>query len=187
MVTCGKACQTDTDCGPGLSCVTGFGTLRSCRNSYCREKPSCLCDEDGGGIFVFATPTPGPGPAGGTRAISVTLGRFTSAEQQTGARPTITGTTEGGAKVTVTIYPDGVGGEVLADGSGKWSFRPTKKLSSGVKNLLVVVTKDNGQGQTSQQFTVVGGGGGISFGTILLVMVIAAVVFGGYVFYKSSQ
>jgi len=85
------------------------------------------------------------------------------------------------------VYPDGIGGEVYADKSGKWSYTFTKKLSPGVKNLLVVATKPDGQAQESQQFTAVGSGGGFNFGWIILLMVLSAIGFGAYVYVKSNQ
>jgi hypothetical protein len=151
----------------------------------CPEKPGCLC-EDSNGSFIFATPTNGPGVSGGGRLLALTVGGFTDSKSQTGSQPTISGTSEPDAKISVTIYPDGVGAEVFADKNGKWSFRPTKKLTPGPKSILVVATKDGAQGQVTKQFTVVGGGG-FNFGTLILIMVILAVGFGGYVFYKSNQ
>lgn len=49
-----------------------------------------------------------------------------------------------------------------------------------------MATKDGAQGQVTKTFTVVGGGG-FNFGFVILIMVLAAVGFGGYVFYKSNQ
>lgn len=120
------------------------------------------------------------------RQLLLTVGSFSDSKHQTGENPTISGTSEPGAKVTVTVYPDGIGGEVYADKNGKWSFTFTKKLTPGPKNLLVVATKPDGQAQVSQQFTVVGGAG-FNFGWILLLMILAAVGFGAYVYIKSNQ
>jgi hypothetical protein len=181
---CGKSCTSDADCQLGLGCSTIFGTLHACRNKSCPDNAGCSCDS-GNGSLQFATPTPGPG-SGELRILSVSLNTFTDRKQQTNSQPTISGTSEPDAKITVTIYPDGVGGEVYADKNGKWSFRPTKKLSAGQKTLLVVATKVGAQGQVSQPFTVVGGGG-INVGTILLLMVVVALGFGVYVFIKSNQ
>lgn len=96
----------------------------------------------------------------------------------------ISGTTEPGAKVTISIVTDGISGEVIADDNGRWSWQPEKPLTAGEKDLLVVARKDGGQGQVAQKFTVVGGGG-FSFGWIILILVLVAVSFGGYVYYKS--
>lgn len=151
----------------------------------CPDKPSCLCDDSTGGSFFFATPTPGPGGVA-LRSLPLTVGDFTDRKGQTGLNPTVSGITEPDAKVTVTVYPDGVGGEVIADKNGKWSYKFTKKLSPGNKNLLIIATKSDGQAQTSKQFTTVGSAG-FNFGWIILIMVIAAVGFGAYVYVKSNQ
>jgi hypothetical protein len=119
--------------------------------------------------------------------LPLTVGSFTDSKSQTNEQPTFSGTSLPDAKVTVTIYPDGVGGEVFADKNGKWTFRPTQKLTPGPKNLLVVATKDNAQGQVTKQFTVVKGAGFSVFGVILLIMVLIAVGFGVYVYIKSNQ
>lgn len=121
------------------------------------------------------------------RTLLLTVGSFTDGKHQTNQTPTISGTSEPDSKITVTVYPDGIGGEVYADKNGKWSFTFTKKLNPGAKNLLVVATKADGQAQAAQQFTVVGGGGGNPFGIVLLIMILAAVGFGVYVYVKSNQ
>lgn len=90
-----------------------------------------------------------------------------------------------GAKVTVSILPDGVSGEVVADANGKWSWRPEKPLSGGKKDILVVSRKDDGQGQVNQSFTVPESKSGFSFGWVILILVIVALGFGAYVYYKS--
>lgn len=165
-------------------CETTFLTLRACRNSQCRDKLGCICDE-GTGSFFFATPTPGPGGLA-LRALPLTVGSFTDSKGQTGANPTISGISEPDAKITITVYPDGIGGEVYADKNGKWTYKFTKKLTPGAKSILVVATKPDGQAQVSKTFTVVGGGGN-PFGLILLILVLAAVGFGVYVYVKSNQ
>ena len=116
----------------------------------------------------------------------LTVAQFTNRNGETGNQPTISGTSEPEAKITITISPDGVGGEVWADANGRWVFRVPKKLSPGEKTILVVATKDGKQGSVTQTFTV-RGGGVIGFGTILAIMVLAALVFGGYVIYRSSR
>jgi hypothetical protein len=134
----------------------------------------------------LTSPTPEPGLTGGGPSIALTVKSFANANGQTNDRPTITGTTVPGAKVVISIQPDGVSGEVIADANGKWSWRPDKPLSAGKKDILVVATKDNGQGQVAQSFTVVEGSGfRISFGWIVLILVLIALAFGGYVYYKS--
>lgn len=116
----------------------------------------------------------------------LTVAQFTNSQGQTGNQPTISGTSEPEAKITITISPDGVGGEAWADKNGRWVFRVPKKLSPGEKTILVVATKDGKQGSVTQPFTVKGGGG-ISFGSILAIMIITALAAGGYVVYKSSR
>lgn len=151
----------------------------------CTDKPGCLCD-DSGGSFFYATPTPGPGGIA-LRSLPLTVGGFTDRKGQTGQRPTISGISEPDAKITITVYPDGIGGEVYADKNGKWTYTFTKKLSPGAKNVLIVATKPDGQAQTSKTFTVVGGGGPNWFGIALLAMIVTAVGFGAYVYIKSNQ
>ncbi len=152
---------------------------------YCTDAISCLCDEGGGSNLTLA-PSETPSPLGGGRQIVLTVSSFTSDEGLSGPTPTFTGLTEPGAKVTISIFPDGVFGEVTADSSGRWSWRTTKTLTAGKKDLLVVAKKDDGQGQVSQAFTVVAGSGG-SFNTLLIVLVLLGVGVGGYFYFKSKQ
>lgn len=121
------------------------------------------------------------------RSLPLTVGSFSDKKGQTGDTPTISGVSEPDAKITITVYPDGVGGEVYADKTGKWTYKFTKKLSPGAKSVLVVATKPDGQAQVNKTFTVVGGGGGNPFGIILLIMILAAIGFGVYVYVKSNQ
>jgi len=151
----------------------------------CADKPGCLCD-DGSGSFFFATPTPGPGGLA-MRSLPLTVGGFTDKKGQTGQTPSISGVSEPDAKITITVYPDGVGGEVYADKNGKWTYKFTKKLTPGAKNVLIVATTPDGQAQTSKAFTVVGGSSTNWFGIVLLVMILVAVGFGAYVYIKSNQ
>jgi hypothetical protein len=150
------------------------------------DRFSCICDGSIGGSLNLTSPTPEGGLAGGGPTIALTVKSFTNGSGQTKDRPTISGTTEPGAKVTISIVTDGISGEVIADSNGRWSWTPEKPLTAGKKDLLVVATKENGQGQVSQSFTVVAGSGfKISFGWIILLLVIIALSFGGYVYYKS--
>jgi large repetitive protein len=110
---------------------------------------------------------------------------FTNSSGQASSKPVFSGTTEPGAKVTVSVVADGVRGEVIADANGRWSWTPEKPLTPGEKDVLVIATKDGSQGQVSQKFTVVATGGGFSWGWIVLILVLVAVAFGGYVYYKS--
>jgi len=119
--------------------------------------------------------------------VVLTVSSFTNSAGVAANPPTITGLTEPGASVTISIFPDGVSGTVTADASGRWSWRATKTLSAGQKNLLVVAQKDNGQGQVSQAFTVAAGRGGSPWGTIILILLLAAVGFGGYTYYRSRS
>lgn len=182
---CGKSCVTDADCKLGLGCTTIFATLRACRNKSCPDKTGCTCG-DGSGLFVFATPTPGPGSET-LRSLLLTVGGFADNNHRTNDTPTVFGTAEPDSKVTVTVYPDGIGGEVYADKNGKWSYKFTKKLTPGAKNLLVVATKPDGQAQVAQQFTVVAGPSINPFGIVLIIMILAALGFGAYVYVKSNQ
>ena len=186
--SCNKSCSSGTDCPTGLVCAGGniFGTGKSCRNPSCTDRFSCICD-DGlvPGELTLVSPTPEPGFGGGGPTIPLSVKSFTNDSGQTGPRPTFSGTTEPGAKVTVTVHPDGVSAEVVADGSGRWSWTPEEPLSAGKKDLLVVARKGDSQGQITQPFTVVAGRGGFSWGWIILILVIVAVGFGGYVYYKS--
>lgn len=93
--------------------------------------------------------------------------------------------TEPGATVTVSVFPDGVSGTVTADSTGKWTWRPDKALSAGKKDVVVVSKKDDGQGQVTQTFNVIAGAKVNWFGVLLFVMILVAVGFGAYVYYKS--
>lgn len=121
------------------------------------------------------------------RSLPLTVGGFSDKKGQTGENPTISGVSEPDAKITITVYPDGIGGEVYADKTGKWTYKFTKKLTPGAKSVLVVATKPDGQAQVNKTFTVVGGGGTNWFGVILVVMILVAVGFGVYVYVKSNQ
>lgn len=185
--SCNKSCRNDSDCPSGLVCFGGniFGTGKTCRNQYCTDKFSCICDDAGiSGNLNLVSPTPEGGLASGGPSLPLTITSFTNSSGQAGARPVFSGTTTPGAKVTVTVLPDGVSGEVVADANGRWKWQPEKPLSAGEKDLLVVARKDGGQGQVTQKFAVVAGRG-FSFGWIILILVIVAVGFGAYVYYKS--
>jgi len=165
--------------------VNTFLTFKSCRNTYCTGAISCICDEGGGSSLTLA-PSETPSPLGGGRQIVLTVSSFTNDSGQTGPTPTLTGLTEPGAKVTISIFPDGVFGEVTADSSGRWSWRSPKALTAGKKDLLVIAKKDDGQGQVSQSFTAVAGGGGIS-NSLLIVLLVLGLGVGGYLYFKSKQ
>ncbi len=185
--SCNKSCSSDTDCPSGLVCFGGniFGMGKTCRNQYCTDKFSCICDEGGvSGNLNLISPTPEGGLSTGGPSIPLTLTSFTNSSGQAGARPLFSGTTAPDAKVTITVVNDGVSGEVVADANGRWKWQPDKPLTAGAKDLLVVSRKDDGQGQVTQKFTVVAGRG-FSFGWIILILVIAAIGFGAYVYYKS--
>jgi len=123
---------------------------------------------------------------GGGRQISLTVSSFTNKNGQSNATPVLTGFTEPGAQVMISIFPDGVGTTVTADSSGRWTWKPMKPLSPGLKNLLVVAKKDIGQGQAGQAFTVVAGTRSFSTGTIIIILIILGVV-GGTIFYFKSR
>lgn len=183
--SCNKPCTTNTDCPGGLTCATAYGQ-QICRNPLCADQFSCLCGQ-GAIANLVVTPTPTQTGLGGTKTVVLTVSSFTNAGGTAANPPTITGLTEPGASVTISIFPDGASGTVTADASGRWSWRSTKTLSAGQKNLLVVAKKDNGQGQVSQAFTVAAARGGSPWGTIILIFLLAAVGFGGYTYYKSSR
>jgi hypothetical protein len=127
-----------------------------------------------------------PRPIGGLRQLALTVATFTNSADQAAARPTIWGTSEPDAKITISIFPDGVNGQVTADTSGKWIWQSEKMLTNGTKQLLVVASKDTGQGQVQESFIVVGGSsGGFSLGWILIAMIVVGLGFGGFVYFKT--
>ena len=126
-----------------------------------------------------------PGPISGGRKIILTIGTFTDQNGVAGSQPTIYGSSEPGANITVSLFPDGLGGEVVADNVGNWVWKPAKALMPGNKTVAVVAKKDTGQGQMKQSFTVAQNKAGNPFGLILILMIIVALGFGGYVCLKS--
>jgi hypothetical protein len=127
-------------------------------------------------------------PPGSGRQINLTVSSFVDGNGQTNDRPYICGMSEPGAQVTISVFPDGVNGDVTADTSGKWCWRPAKGLSAGKKNLLVVAKKADGQGQIALTFTVVASAArGFSWGWIIAILIVASIGFGGYVYYKSNS
>lgn len=128
-----------------------------------------------------------PDPISGGRKIVLTIGTFTDLNGVSSNQPFIYGSSEPGAHITVSILPDGFGGEIVANKVGNWSWKPEKALSPGSKTVAVVAKKDTGQGQLKQTFTVAAAKGGNPFGLVLLLMVLVALGFGGYVYYKSGK
>ena len=127
-----------------------------------------------------------PTPIVSGRTIVLSVSTFTNGKGETNDTPTISGISEPGATIDISILPDGVNGEVIADSAGKWTWRPTKPLTAGKKDLLVVAKLADGQGQVKQSFTVIASAkGGFGWGWIILIMVLVAVGFGAYVYYKS--
>lgn len=186
LASCNKACSSASDCPGGLSCVTAFGQ-KVCRNPLCSDQFSCLCGQGSFSNLVL-TPTPTESGLTSTGAVAITVSSFTDSSGVAPATPTITGLTEPGALVTISIFPDGVTGTVTADSSGRWSWRSPKALTPGQKNLLVVAKNaDGSQGQVSQTFTVAAAKAGSPWGIILILMIIIAIGFGGYVYYKSNN
>ncbi len=119
------------------------------------------------------------------RQIVLTVSSFTDKNGLTNDKPTICGKSEPGAKVTVSIFPDGVSGVTTADTVGNWCWKPDKKLSAGAKDVSVVAQKDDGQGSVKQSFTVVASKPFNWWGLVIFLMVIIAIGFGGYVYYNS--
>lgn len=184
---CNKSCGTDADCPGGLVCTGGvLGLGKTCRNSYCKELISCICGDGTIGDQLSVVPTVNElNPIGAGRQIVLTVASVGDKNGNASDRPVFSGITEPGALVKISIFPDGVVGEVTADSTGKWSWRPDKALSPGKKDVVVVSKKDDGQGQVTQSFTVVAGPKINWFSIILVLMVIVAIGFGAYVYYKS--
>lgn len=184
--SCNKACLSNTDCPGGLTCVSAFGQ-KVCRNPLCSDQFSCLCNQ-GSFANLVLTPTPTESGLGSTQQVALTVSSFTDDKGVASSDPTITGLTESGALVTISIFPDGVSGTVTADASGRWSWKSTKTLTPGTKSLLVVAKNaDGSQGQVNRTFTVTAAKGGNPWGILVLILVIAAIGFGGYVYYKSNN
>lgn len=184
--SCNKACSANADCPGGLTCATAFGQ-QVCRNPLCADQFSCLCNQ-GSFANLVLTPTPTESSLGSGQQVALSVSTFTDSNGLASSQPTITGLTEPGASITVSIFPDGVSGTVIADASGRWSWRATKTLTPGQKSLLVVAKNASGaQGQVNQTFTVAQGGSGNPWGILLLFLILAGVGFGGYVYYKSNN
>lgn len=184
--SCNKACSSNTDCPGGLTCATAFGQ-KVCRNPLCADQFSCLCDQ-GSFTNLFLTPTPTESSLGGGPQVALSVSSFTDSSGIAGSTPTITGLTEPGALITISIFPDGVSGTVTADASGRWSWRATKSLTPGQKSLLVVAKNASGaQGQVNQTFSVSAAKAGNRWGVLILILVLAGLGFGGYVYYKSNN
>jgi hypothetical protein len=127
-----------------------------------------------------------PDPMGSGRQIILTVSSFTE-NGLSSDKPVICGRSEPGARITVSLFPDGLNGELTADNTGGWCFSSPKSLTPGVKNLSVVAKKDIGQGSVKQEFTVIEAKHINPFTIVLIIMVIAALGFGGYVYYKSKK
>lgn len=192
VAACNKGCKEDPDCPGGLVCGSTGIFSRGCRNPVCREEADCLCGTgeitDAFSYALIGGPTPPPGAIGqGGTLLPLTVAAFTDVQGRANPLLVLSGTTEPGVKVVATVTPDNTSSETVADTSGRWSLQFKKKLSPGAKQLLVVAVKPNvGQGEHRQAFAVAGGGG-ISFGPILAVMILVALGFGGYVYFKQQQ
>lgn len=69
--------------------------------------------------------------------------------------PTLTGTAEANATVTVTSDQDGTVGTTTADGNGDWSFTPGSALTEATHSLTVTATDGAGNRATSAALSVV--------------------------------
>jgi hypothetical protein len=177
------------------------GVIGTCRGiSYCCPASGAEWTTDMGECPVvtsapisMTTPSLGiptviePRPIGGLRQIAITVATFTNSAGQAPARPTIWGTGEPDAVISISILPDGVNGRVTVDTSGQWAWQSPKSLTSGEKDLLVIAKKDDGQGQVQMKFTAVGGSSGISVVWILGAMVVFALGFGGFMLLKTRN
>jgi hypothetical protein len=97
-------------------------------------------------VPAIATVTDDVGPA---------QGLLVSGAATDDAQPTLAGTTEAGA--TITVYDGGVPiGTATADGTGAWSFTPTVPLTTGSHSLTITATDALGnQSAPSAAFVVV--------------------------------
>ncbi len=184
---CNQSCTNNLDCPGGLICVPTGNSTQGCRNAFCSSASSCLCSEESGMGSLAVVPTIAEAnPPGSGRQIPLSVSSFFDKNGNTNSKPNICGISEAGATIDISIFPDAVNGEVTADTSGKWCYQPPKPLSAGKKSLLVVAKKADGQGQLSLTFNVIAPTtSGISYGWIILILILIAVGFGGYVYYKS--
>ena len=184
---CNQSCTDNLDCPGGLLCVPSAAGGSVCRNAFCTDNNSCICEtgSTSGGNLTVVPSIAEPTPITGQRNVILTVSNFTDSKGNSNNKPNICGFTEPGATVDVSILPDGVSGEVTADNSGKWCWQTTKELTGGKKDLLVVAKKSDGQGQVKQSFTAVATKAGSPWGWIILLFILIAVGFGGYVYYKS--
>jgi hypothetical protein len=127
---------------------------------------------------AIGSPTPSPTPmeAPKTAPPELTIGVFYDAKKQTNPTFLLWGTGEALGQITVSIFPDNVGGTTMVDNVGRWQWTTPKSLSNGQKQLTIAITNEKG-GQTvkTDTFTVVGA---FQFPTaaVLFTLAIALVV-----------
>ncbi len=88
--------------------------------------------------------------------VGPVVGDLSNGQRTDDTQPTITGTGEPGA--TITVYNNGAEmGTALADASGNWTFTPTDPLAEGENSVTFTVTATNGNGTSdeSQPFTLI--------------------------------
>ncbi|POP41210.1 hypothetical protein CHU33_23865 [Superficieibacter electus] len=88
--------------------------------------------------------------------VGPVVGNLSNGQRTDDMQPTLTGTGEPGA--TVTIYNNGSAiGTALTDGDGNWTFTPADPLPEGENSVTFTVTASNGNGTSdeSQPFTLI--------------------------------
>lgn len=96
-------------------------------------------------ISTFTVDTTAPdAPSTPDLAAGSDTGDSRSDNETSDETPTLTGTAEAGATVTLSSSRDGTLGSVTADGEGGWTFTPTAALSEGTHNLTATARDEAG-------------------------------------------